>query len=122
MQKMDLLFQILVTLVAIEHIYIMLLETVFTKSAVTARTFKMDRSELERHSVVTLFKNQGIYNLLLAVLILVSVWILGDFLWTHILLVYIFLVALYGGITSNPAIIIKQGGLPLVALIYSLCS
>ena len=34
-----LLFMILATLVAIEHIYIMCLETIFTKSRTTARTF-----------------------------------------------------------------------------------
>ncbi len=58
---------ILATLVAVEHIYIMCLETIFTKSRTTARTFNMDVEELSRPSVSTLFKNQGVYNLLLAV-------------------------------------------------------
>jgi len=32
---------------------------------------------------------------------------------------YVALVAIYGGITSSPAIILKQGAPALVALIYS---
>ena len=47
-----------------KHIYIMCLETVFTKSRTTARTFNMDVEELSCPSVSTLFKNQGVYNLL----------------------------------------------------------
>ena len=35
------------------------------------------------------------------------------------LLMYVALVAIYGGFTSSPAIILKQGAPALVALIYS---
>ena len=37
---MDVTFMILATLVAVEHIYIMCLETIFTKSETTARTLQ----------------------------------------------------------------------------------
>ena len=80
---MDITFMILATLVAVEHIYIMCLEKVFTKSRITARTFNMDVEELSRPSVSTLFKNQGVYNLLLAVLILIAVWVMNDLFWTR---------------------------------------
>lgn len=116
---MDIVFKILATVVALEHIYIMCLETIFTTSATTARTFKMDREELARPSVTALFKNQGIYNFLMAVLTLIAVWGTGDLFWARCLLGYIVLVAVYGGITSNPMIILKQGGPALVALAYS---
>ena len=39
---MDITFMILATLVAVEHIYIMCLETIFTKSRTTARTFNIN--------------------------------------------------------------------------------
>ena len=116
---MDITFIILATLVAVEHIYIMCLETVFTKSRTTVRTFNMDVEELSRPTVSTLFKNQGVYNLLLAVLILIAVWVTNDLFWAHCLLTYVALVAIYGGFTSSPAIILKQGAPALVALIYS---
>ena len=79
----------------------------------------MDVEELSRPSVSTLFKNQGVYNLLLAVLILIAVWVMNDLFWARCLLAYVALVAIYGGITSSPAIILKQGAPALVALIYS---
>ena len=101
------------------HIYIMCLETVFTKSRTTARTFNMEVEELSRPTVSTLFKNQGVYNLLLAVLILIAVWVMNDLFWTRCFLSYVALVAIYGGITSSPTIILKQGAPALVALIYS---
>lgn len=116
---MDVTFMILATLVAVEHIYIMCLETIFTKSETTARTFNMEVEELSRPSVSTLLKNQGVYNLLLAVLILIAVWVTNDLFWTRCFLSYVALVAIYGGITSSPTIILKQGAPALVALIYS---
>ena len=116
---MDVAFMILATLVAVEHIYIMCLETIFTKSRITARTFNMDMEELSRPTVSTLFKNQGVYNLLLAVLILIAVWVMNDLFWARCLLTYVALVAIYGGFTSSPVIILKQGTPALVALIYS---
>lgn len=116
---MDITFMILATLVAVEYIYIMCLETIFSKSRTTAHTFSMDVEELSRLSVSTLFKNQGVYNLLLAVLILIAVWVTNDLFWARCLLTYVALVAIYGGFTSSPTIILKQGAPALVALIYS---
>ena len=101
------------------HIYIMCLETIFTESRTTAHTFNMEVEELSRPTVSTLFKNQGVYNLLLAVLILIAVWVMNDLFWTRCFLSYVALVAIYGGITSSPTIILKQGAPALVALIYS---
>ena len=102
-----------------QYLYIMCLETIFTKSATTARTFNMEREELSRPSVSTLFKNQGVYNLLLAILILIAAWGTNDLFWTRCFLGYVLFVAVYGGLTSNPMIILKQGGPALVALCYS---
>ena len=101
------------------HIYIMCLETIFTESRTTAHTFNMEVEELSRPSVSTLFKNQGVYNLLLAVLILIAVWVTNNLFWVRCLLTYVALVAIYGGFTSSPTIILKQGAPALVALIYS---
>ena len=60
-----------------------------------------------------------VYKFLLAVLILIAVWVTNDLFWVRCLLTYVALVAIYGGITSCPTIILKQGAPALVALIYS---
>ncbi len=103
-------------LVALEHLYIMFLETIATSSGATSRTFGMSREALSEHQINTLFKNQGVYNGLLAVLLAIALW-QGDILWTRLLLGYVILVAVYGSMTSNPKIILKQGGLAVLALV-----
>ena len=115
---MSILSSILVTLVAILFFYIMYLETFATDSESTSRVFNITQEELRKASLNTLFKNQGIYNGLLGVALLY-----GAFLSKNpveivaMLLIYIILVAIYGGLTSDKKIILKQGGLPILALI-----
>ena len=108
---------ILGTLVAIEFFYIFYLETVATVSASTARVFKMEEEELRRPSVTTLFKNQGVYNGLIRVLILISIYVIPSISWLVLFLAYIILVALYGSVTSDKIILLKQGGVAILTLI-----
>ena len=109
---MNTLTTVLAILVALEHLYIMFLETIATSSESTSRVF------LKSKTIATLLKNQGVYNGLIAVLLLVAVW-QQDLLWTRLLLGYVVLVALYGSLTSKPNIILKQGGLAIIGLICS---
>ncbi|MDD7770284.1 DUF1304 domain-containing protein [Suipraeoptans intestinalis] len=111
---------IFATLTALEFVYIFYLETIATTSSTTSRVFKMEESELSRKSVKTLFKNQGIYNLLIAGLILTALYIFPSTQWVALLMGYVVLVALYGGITSDKGIIFKQGGLAILTLISML--
>ncbi|MBT8895996.1 DUF1304 domain-containing protein [Lactobacillus delbrueckii subsp. bulgaricus] len=106
---MKIALQVLACLVAVEFFYIMYLETFATTSKKTAEVFQMDQEELSRPSVNTLFKNQGIYNGLLAVLTLIL----------QLVLAYMILVAAYGAVTSQPKILLMQGGLPILTLIVS---
>ncbi len=111
---MSILSKILVTLVAIEFFYIMYIETVRTDSDTTSRVFKMNKEELSRKSVQTLFKNHGLLGVGL---------LYGAYLSsapkeiTSMLLLSIFIVALYGSLTSDRWILLKQGGLALLALL-----
>ena len=120
---MSILSTILVTLVAMLFFYIMYLETFATDSESTSRVFNIPQEELRKTSLNTLFKNQGVYNGLLGVALLY-----GTFLSKNpveivaMLLVYIILVAIYGGLTSDKKIILKQGGLPILALLSLLFS
>lgn len=116
-KNMSIIITVLATLVALEFIYIMYLETFRTTSDKTSATFNMDKNELNRPSVNVLFKNQGVYNGLIAVLIFIAVYVFHDQIWTAILMGYIILVAIYGSITSNPKILLKQGGLAIITLI-----
>ena len=114
---MNLVTIILGTMVALEFFFILYLETFATTSDKTSKVFNMEKEELERKSVKTLFKNQGVYNGLLAVLILLSIYVFKNKMEITVLMSYIILVAIYGGITSNPKIIFKQGGLAILTLI-----
>ena len=67
---MSLLTIILASLAALEHLYIFYLESIKTTSDTTSRVFNMDKEELARPSVTSLFKNQGIYNALIGVFLL----------------------------------------------------
>lgn len=117
---MSIVIQLFATLVALEFLFIMYLETFATTSDRTSKVFSMSKEELARQSVNTLFKNQGIYNGLLAVLILLAVFVFNSQIAVTILMSYIILVALYGSMTSNPKIIFMQGGLAIITLILSL--
>lgn len=114
---MSIISKILATLVALEFFYIMYLETFATTSATTGKVFKMEGSELARDSVSTLFKNQGVYNGLIAILILLSVYVFPSVTYTMIFMGYIILVAAFGSLTSSKDIILKQGGLAILTLI-----
>lgn len=117
---MNIITTIFATLVALEFIYIFYLETIATVSSATSRVFKMSEEELSRSTVNTLFKNQGVYNLLIAILVLVAVYIVPSSTWLALLMCYIVLVAGYGALTSDKAIIFKQGGLAIITLITML--
>lgn len=109
---MKIALQVLACLVAVEFFYIMYLETFATTSKKTAEVFQMDQEELSRPSANTLFKNQGIYNGLLAVLTLIVAFALGKIV-LQLVLAHMILVAAYGAMTS------QQGGLPILTLIVS---
>lgn len=114
---MNIISNILVVLTALEFFFIFYLETIATKSEKTAKTFNMTVEELGRDSVSTLFKNQGVYNGLIGVLLLINLFVLQSKENVLLLLVFIILVAAYGSVTSDPKIIIKQGGIAMIACV-----
>ncbi|MGI6067597.1 DUF1304 domain-containing protein [Absicoccus porci] len=115
---MNLITKILSVLVAAEFLYIFYLETIATASTKTSKVFGMTKTELRQKNVNILFKNQGVYNGLLAVMILLAVFVFASKTAVVCLMGYIVAVALYGSLTSNPKIILMQGGLAILTLLF----
>ena len=108
---------ILVVLSALLFLYIFVLETLFTNSQRTATTFKMSVDELSDKSLNTLMKNQGVYNALIGLGLLYGAFFSSNTCEVSIIfLSFAILVAVYGAISSQWIILIKQGGLPILAL------
>ena len=106
---MSIITLILAGIVALEHLYIMYLETFATHSDTTSRVFNMRKEELQRDSVTNLFKNQGIYNgIFTNSQLLVTVFVLN-----------VFFAAVYGAVTANKKIIFTQGE-PAILTLFSL--
>lgn len=114
---MSIITIILATVVAIEHIYIFYLETIATHSEKTASVFDMEIAELKRSSVTALFKNQGVYNLLVALFLLYGIFISQNLEIVTVFVLYVVLVAIYGAISSNKKILLTQGGPAILALL-----
>ena len=110
--------KILMTASGALFFYIMLLETFMTDSESTARVFKMTVRDLRGKSLNTLFKNQGIYNGLLGIALLYGTYRPGGNIELSVVMLSImFLVAVYGGLSSDKSILLKQGGLPFLSLV-----
>lgn len=114
---MSLPSQILILLTAALFGYIMYLETFATTSAATARVFNLSQAQLTEAKFNLLMRNQGVYNgcigLMLAYAALFASH--GKELAT-LLLLNCLAVATYGAFTSHKSILLKQGGLPILAL------
>ena len=54
---------------------------------------------------------------MIGVLILIAIFVVPSITWLVLLLAYIILVALYGSLTSDKMILLKQGGLAILTLI-----
>lgn len=116
-EDMSTLTIIIATLTALEHFYIMYLETLATQSNMTGKIFSMSKEELSYLPVIKLFKNQGIYNGLIGLFLLYGLYISQNQEIVAIFLINVLLVTVYGALTVDKKILLKQGGLPILALL-----
>jgi len=117
---MQILTLFLVALVALEHIGIAGLE-MFAKPEMQANAFDMPLGFVKTKEAQTALANQGIYNGLLGVLILLMIlFFTGSTLKTILimLMLYIVIVAIYGAFTATKKILYLQGLPALIALIF----
>ena len=117
---MNIVTKIIAILAALEFVFIFYLETIRTDSEKTAATFGMDPEALKNPNMNVSLKNQGVYNLGIAALIVASLFVPGGKFMLLCLLLYIVFVAAYGSFTVSKSIILKQGGLAIIALISML--
>ncbi|WP_144500019.1 DUF1304 domain-containing protein [Bacillus pumilus] len=117
---MNILAIILVGIVALEHLVIMLLEMFFMESKIAKRSFKLPEHLQKDPNVKVMFANQGLYNGFLAAGLIWGL-ILGSntvgYMIQLFFILCVIIAAVFGGVTSNKSIIVKQGVPALLALI-----
>ena len=110
---------IIAFLVGIEHIGIAFLE-IFGNSQLQAKSFDMNIKFLEQKPAKISMANQGIYNGLLGLLIIL-VWFIFPFNWLlvvwQLLLGFIVIAGIFGGFTATKKIFLVQMLPALIALI-----
>ncbi|WP_125765601.1 DUF1304 domain-containing protein [Levilactobacillus mulengensis] len=119
---MIIILTFLIYFVAIEHLVIMGLE-IFGKPEQQAKLFDMPLSFVNQAPAKAALGNMGIYNGMLAVVLLVSQWVLTGqprLITTALLLVYIVIVAIYGSLTVKKSIFWFQGMPALVTFLVLL--
>lgn len=117
---MEIIAAILVGIVALEHLFIMILEMFFMNSKVEKRAFQLPEHLEGDRNVAIMFANQGLYNGFLAVGLIWGL-ILGlnsiGYMVQLFFVMCVVVAALFGGFTSNKSIIVKQGLPAILALI-----
>jgi len=119
---MQIILNILIYVVAIEHLGIMCLE-MFGKPEAQAKAFGMPLEFVKRPEAHVALGNQGIYNGMLGLSLIALQWVItgrASLLATAILLIFIVLVALYGSFTAKKEIFWLQGMPALVTLLVLL--
>ena len=115
---MEYLSIILIALVAIEHIYILVLEMFLWERARTQQVFGIKKEDVETTKVFA--ANQGLYNGFLAAGLIWGLLHPSAVMGSQINLFFlscVLVAALYGGMTVKKSILIVQGVPALLALV-----
>ena len=116
---MGIIAGLLILLVAVEHIYILIIEMFFSESKVAQRSFGLEKEFLKDERVKIMMANQGLYNGFLAMGLIWSIFETGVF---QIQLAIFFLscfvcAAIYGAVTVSYRILLMQGIPAILALL-----
>lgn len=117
---MQLLSTILVALVALEHLYILVLEMFLWTKPSTTKTFGVTAEFAEASK--TLAANQGLYNGFLAAGLLYSLVVTSPevaFQFKVFFLLCVIVAGVYGGVTAKPRIALVQALPALIALVIT---
>lgn len=120
---MKILSQILIAVVALEHLYILWLE-MFAWTTVGRRTFRSLRSDLFEPTKA-LAANQGLYNGFLAAGLIWSFFI-ADPIWSKNVAIFflscVIVAGIYGAISAQKSIFYIQALPAIIAMIFVLLS
>ena len=116
---MNIVANVLVALVALEHIYILVLEMFLwtTPRAMNTFGFTLEFAEMTK----TLAANQGLYNGFLAAGLIVGLVAPNTavgYAFKLFFLICVIVAAIYGGLSVGPRITLVQGAPALLALIF----
>ncbi|MCG0724292.1 integral membrane protein [Lactiplantibacillus plantarum] len=112
MKKMKLASDVLVMMVALEALFIMILEMFLTQTKMARKAFDLSQEYLAQKQTRVSMANQGLYNGFIGVGIILSRFLLptGIRMFNLYLFVgFVVIAAIYGAITANKKIIISQG-------------
>src|SRR5215831_8974835 len=116
---MHLVADVLIALIALEHVYILVMEMFLWQTPTGLRAFSMDAARAETTSVMA--KNQGLYNGFLAAGLAFSLlWPLPPTEAHHFKLFFVLCVliaGIYGGLTAFKKILYLQAGPAALALL-----
>ncbi|WP_125573340.1 DUF1304 domain-containing protein [Levilactobacillus huananensis] len=119
---MDIILTFLIYIVALEHLAIMGLE-MWGRPETQSKTFGMPLEFVRQVPAQKALANQGIYNGMVGVSLLISQWVLNgrsQLITTAIFLIFIVVVALFGSLTVKKEIFWLQGMPSLVTLLVLL--
>ncbi|OOF36781.1 DUF1304 domain-containing protein [Rodentibacter heidelbergensis] len=116
---MEILAHILTALVAVEHFYILYLEMFAIEGKSAKRIFGLTDEFIAQKKVKVMFANQGLYNGFLAAGILFG-YVINQMLVIYFFLVCVIIAAIFGAITANKGILVKQGLPAVLALVLQI--
>ena len=111
---------ILSWIVALEHLFIMILEMFFSTTSTAQNAFEVEPEFLNQKEAKSLMANQGLYNGFIGVGLMVVLLILSGAALKSMLLLFtgfVFIAAVFGSLTAAKKIILVQGLPALLAFI-----
>ena len=121
-EGMQIFANIMVGIVALQHVYILVLEMFLWQKPAGRKTFRMTPEQAKETAVLA--ANQGLYNGFLAVGLFWTLVYPSDYFAHQLALFFlgcVFIAACYGGYSVGRKILFVQGGPALVGLIATLC-
>ena len=116
---MQVVSDVLVMVVALEALFIMVLEMFLTQTKVARQAFDLPAAYLAQREARVSMANQGLYNGFIGVGLLVSLWglpaELGRFN-LYLFVGFVVVAAIYGACTASKKILLTQGLPAILAL------